>query len=184
MNPQPPPPRRHRTRHELPGHARFLTFSCYRNLPLLQTEATRDILDAAILQSRETLHFKLYAWVIMPNHVHMLLKPDLPEHPVPTILKRIKQPAARKILTAWRKRDAPVIPKITDPQGKAHFWQRGGYDRNIISKEEFIEKLNYIHLNPVKAELVKRPEEWKWSSGAAYNGKPRPGFEPDPLPRM
>src|SRR5690606_14696765 len=82
MNPQPPPPRRHRTRYELPGHARFLTFSCYRSLPLLRTEATRDILETAMFQARETFRFKLYAWVIMPNHVHMLLKPDLPAHPV------------------------------------------------------------------------------------------------------
>ena len=61
MNPQPPPQRKHRTRYELPGHARFLTFSCYKSLPLLRTEATRDILGASILRARETQHFKLYA---------------------------------------------------------------------------------------------------------------------------
>lgn len=182
MNPQPSPPRRHRTRYELPGHARFLTFSCYKNLDLLRTEATRDILEAATFHARQTFRFKLYAWVIMPNHVHMLLRPDLPDHPVASILKRIKQTTARQILGEWRKREAPVIPKLTDSRGDTHFWQRGGgYDRNITSKEEFIEKLNYIHLNPVRAELVKRPEDWKWSSASAFCGNPRPGFEPDPL---
>ncbi|MFG0292216.1 MAG: transposase [Phycisphaerales bacterium JB050] len=138
-----------------------------------------------MLRSRETQHFKLYAWVIMPNHVHMLLRPDLPDHPVANILKRIKQTTARTIIAEWRSRDARVIPKITDSRGDTHFWQRGGgYDRNIISKEEFLEKLNYIHLNPVRAELVKRPEDWKWSSAAAFCGHPRPGFKPDSLPRM
>ncbi len=81
MNPESPHPRRHRTRHEIPGHAGFLTFSCYKRFPLLQTEATRDIFETGLLQARKECRFELYAWVVMPNHVHLLLRPNLPEHP-------------------------------------------------------------------------------------------------------
>lgn len=183
MNPEPTLPRRHRTRHEIPGHARFLTFSCFRRFPLLQTEATRDIFEATVMHARQTSRFRLYAWVVMPNHVHLLLRPNLPEHPVASILNQIKQPVAKSILAEWRRLNAPVIPKLTSAQGEVRFWQRGGgYDRNIFSKQEFMEKLNYIHINPVKAGLVSRAEEWKWCSAAAFAGDRGRDLQPDPLP--
>jgi putative transposase len=182
-SPEHPTKRRHRERYEIPGHARFLTWSCFHRLPLLQTEATRDIVESALMSARESCRFALYAWVIMPNHVHLLLRPDLPEHPMAEILQQIKLPASKTILAEWRKRDAPVLDKIRCSEGRPRLWQPGGgFDRNIYSKEEFVEKLNYIHLNPVKAGMVKALEEWKWSSAAAFCGKPREGFEPDPLP--
>ncbi len=185
MNPEPTLPRRHRTRHEIPGHARFLTFSCFRRFPLLHTEATRDIFEATVMHARQTCRFRLYAWVVMPNHVHLLLRPNLPEHPVASILNQIKQPVAKSILAEWRRLNAPVIPKLTSAQGEVRFWQRGGgYDRNIFSKQEFMEKLNYIHINPVKAGLVSRAEEWNWSSAAAYAGDGGRALQPDPLPTV
>ncbi|MFG0293298.1 MAG: transposase [Phycisphaerales bacterium JB050] len=185
MTPESPYPQRHRTRHEIPGHARFLTFSCFKRFPLLQTEATQDIFESALLQARKECRFELYAWVVMPNHVHLLLRPSLPEHPVASILNQIKQPVAKHILAEWRRLNAPVIPKLTTARGEVRFWQRGGgYDRNIFSKEEFMEKLTYIHLNPVKAGLSARPEGWKWSSAAAYAGDRVCDLQPDPLPPM
>jgi putative transposase len=185
MNPESPVPRRHRTRHEIPGHARFLTFSCFKRFPLLQSEATRNIFEATVMQARLNCRFQLYAWVVMPNHVHLLLRPKLPEHPVAAILNQIKQPVAKSILAEWRRLDAPVISKLTTERGEVRFWQRGGgFDRNIFSKEEFLEKLKYIHHNPVKAGLVTRPEEWKWSSAASYAGDRGRDLQPDPLPAM
>jgi putative transposase len=121
----------------------------------------------------------------MPNHVHLLLRPDLPDHPVSEILQQIKLPASKVILSEWRKRDAPVLEKIRCSEGRHRLWQRGGgFDRNIFSKEEFVEKLNYIHWNPVKAGLVESVEAWKWSSASAYCGAVREGFEPDRLPML
>lgn len=98
------------------------------------------------------------------------------------ILQQIKLPASKTILAEWRKRDAAVLDKIRCSKGKPRLWQPGGgFDRNIYSKEEFVEKFNYIHSNPVKAGLVKSVEAWKWSSASAYCGNSRKGFEPDPL---
>ncbi len=185
MNPESPVLRRHRTRHEIPGHARFLTFSCFKRFSLLQTEATRNILETTLLQARKDCRFELYAWVVMPNHVHMLLRPKLPEHPVAAILNQIKQPVAKSILAEWRRLDAPVISKLTTDRGEVRFWQRGGgFDPNTFSKEEFLEKPNYIHRNPVKASLVNRPVQWKWSSAASYAGNSGRKLQPDPHPSM
>ena len=52
-------------------------------------------------------------------------------------------------------------------RGRTPFWQKRYYDRNVRGKE-FIEKLKYIHRNPVKRNLVIRPEDWKWSSYGHY----------------
>lgn len=184
MNSQSPPYRR-RVRRETPGHARFLTFSCFKRLPLLQTAATRDIFENAVLEARKNCHFRLYAWVVMHNHVHLLLMPSLPDYPIATVLNQIKQPVAKTILAEWRRLDAGVLPKLTSARGDVRFWQRGGgIDRNVYSKYEFVQKFNYIHLNPVKAGLVERPQYWSWSSAPAYSGVTQGQLQPDPLPTL
>ena len=55
-----------------------------------------------------------------------------------------------------------------EPGEAAHFWQKEYYDRNVRDHKELVEKLRYIHRNPVKRGLVKRPEDWPWSSFRHY----------------
>lgn len=139
----------------------------------------------ALLNARASGTFQLYAWVIMPSHVHLLIRPDLPVHTVPRILRQIKEPVARAILKEWRSRDAPILSRLVNAKGQTQLWLKGGgYDRNIFSKKEFIEKLDYIHQNPVKAGLVKRAADWRWSSAAAYKGDTGLAYQPDPVPPM
>ena len=86
----------------------------------------------------------------MPEHVHLLL--SAPEHgTIATAVQAIKQ-------SVWRK-------LIGD---REHFWQARYYDFNVWSREKRIEKLKYIHRNPVKRGLVVRPEDWAWSSFRHY----------------
>ncbi|GJM19762.1 MAG: hypothetical protein DHS20C14_19750 [Phycisphaeraceae bacterium] len=109
--------------------------------------------------------FKVLAWVAMPEHVHLLIVPDLPNHPVPQLLRRIKEPTARRMLSLWRERDDPVLAELIDIRGRSHFWQRGGgYDRNIFAGPELVEKARYIEENPVRRGLVDVPTAWAWSS--------------------
>jgi len=172
--------RRHRTRVECPGHLRFLTWSCYRHMPLLKGADARDVVLRHIFEARAECGFRLFAWVIMPDHIHMLLHPDVERAAVPNILRRIKEPSAREILAEWRSRDAGILERITSPRGTTHFWQRGGgFDRNIFSREEFEEKLEYIHSNPVRAELVNGTGAWRWSSASKDFD-----FKPDPVPAL
>ena len=120
---------------------------------------------------RTHLGFALFAWVIMPEHVHLLVRPSPPEITVPRILMGIKRPVATEILANQRACGA---------DSQARFWQPGGgYDRNIFSNEELIEKINYIHQNPVRRGLVDRPEDWVWSSARAYAGLPTQWSEID-----
>jgi len=141
---------------EQPGHARLLTFSCYRRLNLLGHPGIRDAFVKQMMACQLKFHFKMFGWFVMPNHVHLLLMPDT-GCTVQTILRSIKGPLAKQALSRWRQMQAAVLNKITDQRGQTHFWQAGGgYDRNIFEPLAFFNKLEYIHENPVKAQIVNR----------------------------
>jgi len=156
------PIRKKLRRYEIQGHARFLTFSCYQRRPYFDDQQIRDTFADQLMITRSRLGFKLHAWVVMPEHVHLLVQPSLPEAPVSRVLMSLKRRVSTKVLKRWRdeNQDTPT-----------QFWQSGGgYDRNIYSSEELTEKTRYIHENPVRRGLVERPEDWGWSSVRAWMG--------------
>ncbi len=154
-------PRKRLVRHELANQARYLTFSCLDRAPYLNDPAHRDILADQLFTSRAHLGFRLHAWVIMPEHVHLILTPLLPDVDVPRILSAIKRRSATLILAEMRARgDAP-----------SRLWQPGGgYDRNIVGGSKLNEKIAYIHANPVRRGLVSHSEVWAWSSARVWAG--------------
>jgi len=161
--------------YNIQGHAHFLTFSCYRQLPLLNRDRSRYWLINAIEQAKTKYSYSLWAYVIMPEHVHLLVYPLEQIYDISLFLKAIKMSVARKAKHYLQENKQEWLDKLTVKRGSRkvfRFWQSGpGYDRNINTKEELFEKFNYIHNNPVKRELVSAPEEWIWSSASWYNGK-------------
>ena len=156
-------------RYDVPGYARFVTFSCYRRLPLLGDPRTRDAFAERLEDERARLGFSVIAWVVMPEHVHLVIVPVDGE--LGPVLRGVKQGFSRTVLSRWRERSAPVLESLVDPRGVTRFWQRGGgYDRNIRNPEELVEKIQYTHRNPIKRGLVEREEDWGWSSGRDYRG--------------
>ncbi len=158
--------RRHRQRYEIPGHARSLTFSCHHRLPLFTNDAIKDAFVDRLATTMDQHNFRLSAWVVMPEHVHLLLLPDHTCADVPTILKSMKTGFAKSVLARWRYMTPPppILDRLTH-NGHTRFWLKGGgYDRNIFSQHELFEKIHYIHHNPVRRGLVDRPEQWRWSS--------------------
>lgn len=156
---------------EAPGHARYLTFSCYRRLPLFKNPTIRDAFAEQLFLARARLGFGLRAWVVMPEHVHLLVVPAPPRVTVSAVLMAVKRPFSAKVLARWRELGAPVLEHIRDAAGDKRFWQAGGgYDRNIVSEDELREKIRYIHENPVRRRLVAYEEQWEWSSARAMRG--------------
>ncbi len=154
------------------NHARFLTFSCYQRLPLFENDAIKDAFVEQIEKARSKTEFRLIAWVIMPEHVHLLIWPEVSEFPASKVSWWLKRDFARLVIGRWRELDAGILGKIQATDGKHRFWQRGGgYDRNIVAGSELEEKIRYIHENPVRRELVERAEDWKWSSARWYGGE-------------
>jgi len=157
---------------DVPGDAHYLTFSCFRNQAFLRDETACHWLIEAISAARSKHPFDLWAWVFMPDHVHLLIMPQ-DGIGISRILSSIKTPVAKRAAGRGRREAPELALAMSDiqPNGKQflRFWQRGGgYDRNIWSTEEIHEKIGYIHNNPVRRELVGIPEAWRWSSCAAW----------------
>ena len=138
----------------------FITFSCYHRLPLLAEPEVRDCFVQALERTRSLYRMYVYGFVVMPEHVHLLISE--PERG--TVANAIQ---SLKIASAKRARRLGAVPS-----SECAFWQKRYYDRNEWDQKEFLEKLKYIHRNPVKRGLVERPEEWRWSSYRHYaNGE-------------
>lgn len=148
-----------------PGHAHELTFSCYKNNHTFDSDALCQMLVNSIDRARDRHCFKLLAYVIMPDHVHMTIFPMKPEYNISRILSGVKLSSSMKILRQISsKEDRPY----------ARLWQRGGgYDRNLVSREAVVASIQYIHANPVSKGFVKTPDEWYWSSAGYYAGHNR-----------
>ena len=145
------------------GGPRFITFSCHRRLALLAQDGIADVFARSLAAARRTHHLSLYAWVIMPEHVHLLCRPS-PDRTMEEFLRSLKMSVAKQALEQWKQVRAPILSRIVDGD-RPRFWQAGGgFDRNLRDEAEFAREVRYIHHNPVERGLVERPEQWKWSS--------------------
>jgi putative transposase len=172
-------------RYDEPGHAHELIFSCYRRLPLLSRDRTRDWVVEAIERARELERFDVWAYVIMPEHVHVLIRPREPGYQVSRALWRIKRPVGRRAIDHLRAHAPAFLERLTVTRGdgsrESRFWQvGGGYDRNVVEPETARSIIDYIHLNPVRRGLAERPEDWAWSSARWYAGLRPVPLEMDP----
>lgn len=161
--------------YNIPNHAHFLTFSCCQRLPLLNRERTRRWVVESIVQAKEKHWYELWAYVIMPEHVHLIVCPRVQEYCISSFLKTVKQSVARRAKHYLKENNREWLERLTVRRGERkvfRFWQTGpGYDRNIASKDELFEKIHYIHKNPVRRGLALAPHEWKWSSAGWYDGE-------------
>ena len=148
-------------------HLHFITWSCYRRLPFLNSAAARDRLLSTLEQVRVRYRFVVVGYVVMPEHVHLLISE--PEVGTPsTAMQVLKQRTARALLPQ-RKRKNPRQRNLfgEEPRPRA-FWQARFYDFNVWTTKKRVEKLSYMHRNPVKRGLVDSPEQWGWSSYRFY----------------
>jgi putative transposase len=181
----PPAKRIHRKAINTPGHAHELTFSCYQRFPFLKAERTCQWLADAIDAARAKHSFDLWAFVFMPEHVHLIVRPREAEYAMPRIVAGIKLPVARRAIHFLEETKSPWLEKITRQRGQHTdrlFWQSGGgYDRNITCGKTLLQMIDYLHNNPVRRGLVERAADWKWSSAAGFEGGTCP-IAIDPIP--
>jgi putative transposase len=144
--------RRHNT-----GQLHFITFSCYHRLPFLEHPNPKDTLEQVIEKTRHSHKLAIYAYVLMPEHVHLLTSE--PETRTLSSFLRVIKGESSKLLKGTRE----------------NFWQARYYDFNTFTTGKFVEKVRYIHRNPVTRGLVTHPEDYRWSSFNHYaTGKPNP----------
>lgn len=164
---------RRRSCHEA-GFAHELTFSCYRHYTFLAAERCCRWLAESIGAARGELQFDLWAFVFMPEHVHLIVYPRRQRCSVAAILKAIKEPVGRRTMKYLEEHAPDWLPRVTRRWGartERLFWQSGGgYDRNIENPMTLMHMVEYVHLNHVRRGLVECAEDWPWSSAAWFEG--------------
>jgi putative transposase len=133
------------------GQFHFITFSCYQRLPLLERLGAYGVFELQLEKVRERYSFVVAGYVLMPEHVHLLVgEPQVSSLAI--VLQVLKQQTSRE---------------LKRPE-EARFWQRRYYDFNVWNEKKTAEKLRYMHRNPVKRGLAPKPEAWRWSSFRHY----------------
>ncbi len=161
-------PRKKLKRYDTPGHAHELTFSCYHRFDYLNDTTCCSIFLEELERAKDNFKFNLWAYVLMPSHVHLLLFPYVIPYKISTILQSIKGRASKRYsehlqTTAQNTYQDYCIG--TGDKKKFRFWQAGGgFDRNLWNAKAIHSSINYIEANPVRAGLVNAPEDWRWSS--------------------
>ena len=179
-------PQKHKScrRFNYPGDAHSPTFSCFRRIPLLSRDRSRQWFIDAMHEAKRRFEFDLWAYMLMPEHVHLLIFPRREVYSISAILTAVKKPVTLAALR-WLEAHAPAfLPRLLDgqPSGKSayRFWQRGGgYDRNMIEPETIHAEINYIHMNPVRRELAGEPNGWMYSSALYFAGQQNVPVIPD-----
>lgn len=174
-----PLPRKTARRWNPESDVHYLTFSCYQRRPFFGDAPRRDQFVQDLASARHHHRFKLFAWVVMPEHIHIILMPTtlLPEQgsPLPTILSSFKGGFASSVLDELRRIPGADLAPFTSARGTLHFWQQGaGFDRNVRDAPEMTKEIRYIHHNPAKRGLVPTAVDWPWSSARWYAGRPDP----------
>ena len=144
-------------------HAHALTFSCFQKRPLLELPVAGELFIRSLDAARHQHDFDIWAYVVMPEHVHLLICPRQEEYSISATLLGIKRPASFHI----RETIGGELP---------HFWMPGGgYDRNLRTPKAIHNEMDYIHNNPVRRELCGEPEDWAFSSARYWaSGDPVP----------
>lgn len=164
----------------LPHHAHYLTFSCYRRQQLLTDVVSCRRLLSCWDEARRRSNFAIWAYVVMPEHVHLLIWPGSEQYQIAAILRSLKEPFAHWIVERWSSMAPELLERIRVDVARGtvyRLWQKGGgYDRNLYKWETIQRAIDYIENNPVRRRLVSEASKWPWSSARC-----RPGAVDVPL---
>jgi putative transposase len=151
------------------GDLQFITAGCYHRQPFLGTAQSRDLFLRVLEQMRRRYRFAVLGYVVMPEHFHLLVS-EPQRMTLSTVMQALKLGFSRRLLSpgcGLRQPGLWAAPR--------RLWQARFYDFNVWTERKRIEKLRYMHRNPVKGGLVESPEQWRWSSFRFYlYGEPGP----------
>ncbi|HEY4358108.1 MAG TPA: transposase [Acidobacteriaceae bacterium] len=124
----------------------FLTWSCGDRQPFLLEPGAMEFVEATLEQVRRDYDFYITGYVLMPEHVHLLMS-EPKNGTVAEAMSALKGSTSKKLIC-----------------GRSRFWLPRYYDFNVFTEKKRLEKLDYIHQNPIKRGLVATAEEYRWSS--------------------
>ena len=162
----------HRFRISMDSQALFITVVTKDTLPVFKTEKMKTVLCRAIDEARTSAGFLLFAYVIMIDHVHLLTSRPTTTSNVLRVLKGI---TSRRVIDYLKEKNFLSSLSKLEHHGRERnhrysLWQTEKNVFPIFSERKFMEKVQYIHQNPVRAGLVERATDYQWSSARIWEG--------------
>ncbi|HKD84476.1 MAG TPA: transposase [Terriglobales bacterium] len=164
-------------RYQDTGDLHFITFSCYQRQPFLSTPNACRVFEETLEDVRRWYGLYVKGYVVMPEHVHLLVS-EPERSSLRVALQMLKQIVSQKLkpkllassgMGTGTGAPSSSLQREDGPNARPkRFWQVRYYDFNVRTRKKQIEKLRYIHRNPVHRGLVEKPEDWPWSSFLHY----------------
>src|SRR5262245_31557609 len=146
------------------GEEHFITCSCYHRQPFLASARRRDVFLRILEEVRRQFDFVVWGDVVMPEHFHLLVS-EPRTRSLSLAMQVLKQRVSRRCRS---RRTSTRQIALWENEASPAFWQRRYHDFNVFRERKHIEKLRYMHRNPVKRGRVASAELWRWSSFRYY----------------
>jgi REP element-mobilizing transposase RayT len=158
----------------------YLTSVSNNRLPVFRTDRVKEVTCAAIDEARKSAGFLLFAYVIMPDHIHTITGS---ERKPSEVLRFINGIVSKRVIDYLKEGGfQSSLDKLRHAKKERCYsyslWQHENNAKPLFSEGVFMQRVNYIHQNPVRAGLVERAEEYRWSSVRCWN---RSSLEDEPL---
>lgn len=155
--------------------AYFLTSVAHNRLPIFQKDAIKQVVCDAFADARSSGGIMIFAFVIMPDHTHVLTDSA---REIRDVLRFLNGISAKRLIDHLKEKgyDESLAKLRIRERGKNH--KHSVYEHHpnairITGEDAFMQKVNYIHLNPVRSELVEHPDEYHFSSARQWHSKPQ-----------
>jgi len=154
----------------------FITTNTFKRKRVFKDDRNCKLFMGVLSYCQKRYKFKLYGYVVMPDHIHLLIQPD-DNYTISAVIQKIKSIFAKEFKLKIKKRVAASLARGGDSKTIAYaelieynhpIWQKSFYDHAIRNEQDFEEKLDYIHQNPIRVGLVKSADQYKWSSYKNY----------------
>lgn len=159
-------------RYDIEGHVHFVTTTSYNHTQVFVNDSRNMAIIDAIKFYRNKYNSHLFGYTIMPDHLHLLMRLRN-QTKISDVMRDIKHAIAFKVLGLLKAENSSLLSQLSlERLGKRghrySLWQRRFYDFNLYLPEKLKEKLDYIHMNPVRKGLISSPSDWKYSSFRNY----------------
>jgi putative transposase len=160
----------HTISRDSPGY--YLTAVAKNRLPVLRSDKIKSVACSALNEARRSGKFSLYAYVVMPDHIHVVTDSALRPS---KILQFINGITARRIIDYLKEHNyqdslKKLRHEIRSRRYSYSLWDHHPDARLLLTEEMLMQRVHYTHQNPVRAELVERAEDYRWSSVRCWNG--------------
>lgn len=151
-------------------HPEFITATCLEWKPLIQSDTHKEIVIDSLRYMTTKAWVRIMGFVLMNNHFHLIWQ-IVGDHRRMNVLRDFMKYTGQRILTSFKENEPSIAEglRVNTSDRKYQIWERNSLGISLTKERFLVQKLNYIHNNPVKAGMCKYPEDYKYSSARFYS---------------